>query len=320
MVAIAIALLGCSCQGIVPDSAPDRALNAPAATVPTVAIAHARGTATVPARPLRVVTLTVEATDTALSLGVVPVGTIALPEDDRYGRWLRDRAGSAAPVGTELRPSLEAIVALQPDLILGSNVRHGPIYERLAAIAPTVLSETLGATWRDNVQLYGKALGRADAATTLMDRWHAEADALRDRLGPNPPSFSFIRFLPGSVRLYLGQSFSGTIFQAVGLNGPAQEQPDRFADILSLEALNRIEADFLIYSVDVVRPRPSGDRQVAWLSHPLWQRLDVVRRGQTRGLADSIWAVGCGPQAATFALADLGQWLTERAARGRDSG
>jgi iron complex transport system substrate-binding protein len=309
VVAIAIALVGCGGQDIAPIATPDHPLNGPTASGPTVAIAHARGTATVSSRPLRVVTLTVEATDTALSLEVVPVGTIALPEDDRYGRWLRDRAGSAAPVGTELRPSLEAIVALQPDLILGSNVRHGTIYERLAAIAPTVLSETLGATWRDNVRLYGKALGRADGADQLLDRWHAQAQALRDRLGANAPSFSFIRFLPGTVRLYLGQSFSGTIFQAVGLNGPAQEQPDRFADILSLEALDRVEADFLIYSIDAVGQRRRGDRQTAWLNHPLWQRLAVVRRGQTRGLADSIWAVGCGPQAATFALADLGQWL-----------
>ncbi|GAB4345621.1 MAG: iron-siderophore ABC transporter substrate-binding protein [Cyanophyceae cyanobacterium] len=316
MVALAIALVGCGGQGMVPEAVADRALNAPLATVPTVVIAHARGTATVPARPLRVVTLTVEATDTALSLGVVPVGMIALPEDDRYGRWLRDRAGSAAPVGTELRPSLEAIVALQPDLILGSNVRHGTIYERLAAIAPTVLSETLGAAWRNNVLLYGKALGRADGADQLLDRWHTQAQALRDRLGPTPPSLSFIRFLPGNVRLYLGQSFSGTIFQAVGLNGPAQERPDRFADILSLEALDRVEADFLIYAIDAVGHHRQGDRQTTWLNHPLWQRLEVVRRGQTRGLADSIWAVGCGPQAATFALADLGQWLVGRAALG----
>lgn len=277
--------------------------------MPTVTIAHARGRAIAPAQPQRLVTLTVEATDAALSLGMRPVGTVQLPQGDRYGRWLRDRAAGAMDVGLELRPNIERIVALKPDLILGSNVRHGMIYGRLQAIAPTVLSETLGATWQGNMRLYGEALGKAPEAYQWLQTWQRDATALRDRLGPTPPTLAFVRFLPGSVRLYLGQSFSGTILQAAGFRGPARNQPDGFADLLSLEALGRIDTDFLIYSADSDRYR---ERPPDWLTSDLWTRLKVVQRGRARGFDDSIWAAGCGPQAARFALEDLNRWLLPR--------
>lgn len=67
-------------------------------------------------------------------------------------------------VGTIEEPNLEAIAALEPDLVISSKVRHEQIYDELSAIAPTVFAENAGATWKENVLLYGEAVGREAAA------------------------------------------------------------------------------------------------------------------------------------------------------------
>ncbi|MNP52275.1 putative ABC transporter substrate-binding lipoprotein YhfQ precursor [compost metagenome] len=43
-----------------------------------------------------------------------------------------------ADVGTRQEPNLEAIAALQPDLILTVDYRTKPIYDKLTDIAPTI--------------------------------------------------------------------------------------------------------------------------------------------------------------------------------------
>ena len=44
-------------------------------------------------------------------------------------------------VGLESEVNVEAIAALQPDLIIGNKMRQEAIYEQLSAIAPTVFAE-----------------------------------------------------------------------------------------------------------------------------------------------------------------------------------
>ena len=117
----------------------------------SVSVEHAMGTTEVDCTPERVVTLGQGQTDSTLALGVTPVGVVKPWTDDWYD-YLPDEVEQATVLGTELEPDLEAIAALQPDLILGSKLRHEAFYEQLSQIAPTVFSETIGVAW--NCLLY----------------------------------------------------------------------------------------------------------------------------------------------------------------------
>ncbi|MBD2232802.1 ABC transporter substrate-binding protein [Phormidium tenue FACHB-1052] len=91
-------------------------------------VAHALGNTAVPSQPLRVVVLTNEATDMVLALGLTPVGAVKSWSGEPYYAYLADAMAEVPVVGDEMQPSLEQIVALKPDLILGSEVRQGQIY------------------------------------------------------------------------------------------------------------------------------------------------------------------------------------------------
>lgn len=74
----------------------------------------------------------------------------------------------------------EAIAAAQPDLILAvySGITDDD-YKLLSEIAPTVAYPDVpwATPWRDTVEIVGSALGRPEAASTLLDDIDAEVSA-----------------------------------------------------------------------------------------------------------------------------------------------
>lgn len=280
---------------------------APATTKRT--ITHAMGETPVPSDPQRVVVLTNEATDMVLALGITPVGAVKSWAGDPYYDYLADEMAEVPVVGDEMQPSLEQIVALQPDLIVGSKVRQEAIYDSLNAIAPTVFSETIGEPWQENLRLYGQALNREAEAEQLLADWETRVAQLRQRFADQAIQVSLVRFLPGMTRIYLKDSFPGQIVQDVGLQRPASQAEAGFAQEISFEQIPQMEADVLFYFVQADNAASPDAVANPWLSHPLWQQLAVVQAGNAHAVSDVVWTTAGGIQAAHLLLDDLERYL-----------
>lgn len=301
-----LVLWGCA---KVPDEFSPREATQPALTQRTVT--HAMGVTTVPNKPQRIVVLTNEATDMALALGVTPVGAVKSWSGDPYYEYLATDMAGVPIVGDEMQPNLEKIVALQPDLIVGSRLRQGQIYKSLSAIAPTVFSETIGESWQDNLRLYGQALDREAEAEQLLNDWDARVAQMRQKLSAKDLTISLVRFMPRGARIYLQDSFPGQILQAVGLERPASQANHGFAENISFEQIPQMEADALFY---FIYTGESGDQTPGsitnpWLNHPLWQQLEVVQSGKAYAVSDVVWTTAGGIQAAHLLLDDLERYL-----------
>ncbi|MCC9192305.1 iron-siderophore ABC transporter substrate-binding protein [Arthrobacter sp. zg-Y916] len=150
-----------------------------------VTIEHAFGETTIESAPERVATVSWVNTDTALALGVVPVG---MPLYEWGGNengttpWIDDALEElGAPIGSEDAPvqysetdgiNFDEIAATTPDVILAaySGITEEE-YEKLTAIAPVVAyPETPYYTsWQDSAAMIGKALGKSDEAAQLVE-------------------------------------------------------------------------------------------------------------------------------------------------------
>ncbi len=97
------------------------------------------------------------------------------------------------PVGTVPEPDLEAIAALEPDLILGTESRHSQLYAQLDAIAPTVFMQTQADPWQENVLLIGEALGQKDGAQTLLDGFNERCEEIADEFDVAGTTANLIR-------------------------------------------------------------------------------------------------------------------------------
>ena len=145
-------------------------------------VEHAMGKAEVPEKAERVVVLDTGELDSAMTLGVKPVGAVEAVEGAGYPAYL-EGTGGIENVGTIEQPNLEAIAALEPDLILSSKLRHEAIYDQLEQIAPTVFTETTGVTWKENFEKHAEALNRQEEAERARSEYKGRVDEFRAEMG-----------------------------------------------------------------------------------------------------------------------------------------
>lgn len=266
-------------------------------------VSHAMGTAKVPAHPERVVVLDNGALDNALALGVMPIGAATVLDDGVFPSYLKDKAQNIASVGTIDQPNIERILVLKPDLILGNKGSHEAIYDKLSAIAPTVLVETLGVTWKANFEKQAEALGKEAEAKQLMDEYQSRIVLFQQRMGDQirATKVSVIRSRPDKLSLYLKQSFIGTILQDVGLPRPPAQDKDAFAEDVTLELLNNADADVIFWT----HRDPSKSQLVEIMKNPLWSQLTAVKEGRVYEVSHEIWISGLGITAVQHILDDL---------------
>ncbi|MFF5936539.1 ABC transporter substrate-binding protein [Streptomyces sp. NPDC012508] len=265
-------------------------------------LTHALGTTEITAAPKRVVVLDVGELDNVVSLGIKPVGYAPSEGDDGIPTYLDKDAGAPKSVGTINNLNLEAIANLEPDLILGSQLRAADKYDELSKIAPTVFSIRPGFTWRENYLLNAAALDKTADAKAKLAAYETKAKQLGTDIGPDKPSVSMVRYLPGKIRLYAKASFIGTILEDAGLPRPKNQQIDDLAAEISPEKIDQADADWIFTGV---YGDPKATKRDTAQANPLWKNLTAVKAGRAKDVPDETWYLGLGVTAANSVLDDL---------------
>ncbi|MEI2270468.1 iron-siderophore ABC transporter substrate-binding protein [Microbacterium sp. No. 7] len=287
---IALALAGCTAAAA-PESASGSA--APG----TRSVEHARGTADVPDQPERVVTLEPLELDTAVAIGITPVGAAVAGNVTELPSYLG--VSDVAPVGTVPEPDLEAIAALKPDLILGTESRHSELYEQLSAIAPTVFIASQADPWRENATLIGEALGREDEVAGLLTGVDDECARLKSEYALDGQTVQLIRPRDETtLSLYGPVSFAGSLLECVGFTIPDREWEDGLQADLSPENIASATADHVFVTAADVDDRSAIPAAVA-SAFPDATLVDT-----------STWVSGVGPKGAEAVLGDIERYLS----------
>lgn len=269
-------------------------------------ITHAMGITEVPDTPQRVVVLTNEGTEALVAIGIKPVGAVESWKGNPWYDYLMPHMDGVTLLGTEGEPNLELIATLEPDLILGSKVRQEKVYQQLAAIAPTVLTETLGAVWQDNLRVYADAAGKSAEGEAALAAFDGRIEAIRGALGEAVnETISLVRISPARTRMYLKASFPGAIVDAIGLKRPAPQDKDGFAEDLTRERIPELAADRIFYFSPDRNDAEAEANLADWIDDPLWLGLDAVKDDQAQRVDDGIWVAAGGIFAANIVLDDL---------------
>lgn len=264
-------------------------------------ITHAMGVSCVPRVPKRVVVLDAGPLDTALALGIKPVGAVGKSaNNNEFVTYLGSRTDGITNVGVIQQPSLEKIAALKPDLILSAKVRHAELYPQLSKIAPTVMTESVGATWRENLLLWGDALGKKAQAQALLNQFRARARQVGQ--AHRGTTVSVVRFLPDQTRIMHRASFIGTILDEAGLSRPASQRANDFAAYVSAEGIPQMDANYLFYTT---WGEPKTTTLNTFTGSPLWAALKAVKTGKAYAVNDDYWMTGTGIISANLVLDDL---------------
>lgn len=274
-------------------------------------VEHAMGSTPIEKTPEKVVILTNEGTEALLELGVTPVGTVKPTTQDTFYEHLADKLKDVKIVGTELEVNVEAIAALKPDLIIGNKMRHEQIYDQLNSIAPTVFAETLRGNWKENFELYAKAVNKEEKGKEVIAAYDARIADLKEKLGDKVnQKISMVRFMAGDVRIYQKDTFSGVIWDQLGFQRPDSQNVDDFAiRNVTKEQIPLMDGDVLFYFTYEPGDGAGTQLEEEWINDPLFQKLDVAQKGNVHKVDDIIWNTAGGVIAANLMLDDIEEFF-----------
>jgi len=269
-------------------------------------VVHAAGTTDIPADIDRIVALDQPAALNALSLGVAPAVVLAGFQAQPEAEEILASYGIETEAYSVAQPTLEAVAAAQPDLIIGSgHPATIAAYDQYTAIAPTVIIP-FSTDWHDQLSVTAAALDRSHEADALTARIDQRADdlqaAITDR-GLDNSSISVIGSIRGGPFAFPNSGLAGRLLTRLGLARPAIQDvevaPDQGFVTFSSERLLDHDADTLITVTGAVY-----DTTETITRSPLYQQLHAVETNDDYQVSGDMW-LGAAPFAAAWILDDL---------------
>ncbi len=229
-------------------------------------------TVTLPHPARRIVALVPAATETVIALGA---GERLVGRTDFDRGAMVERLPS---VGGGLDPSIEKLVSLHPDLVLGWETSgRTELRDRLTALGIPVFSVKLEDTTDvfRSIRSLGRLTGRTDAADSLATAIRGELDAVRATVASSPrPSVFFLVWndppMTAGPRTFVSQ-----VIEIAGGRNAFADQAALWPNV-SLEEVVRRQPDFVVVPVG----EQGTVRLEALKTSVGWRELRALREGR----------------------------------------
>lgn len=278
-----------------------------------VTVEDLQGQFTLAKTPQRIVVLELSFADALAAVDLSPVGIADDNDPERILPEVRARLKPWRSVGTRAQPSLEAISALRPDLIVADSSRHRGIYAALRQIAPVLLLKSRNETYAENLQsaaIIGKVVGQDPLMQQRLAQHRRRMTDFAAQL-PAGASVVFGTSREQQFNLHSRDTYTGSVLSALGLSVPAAIGGAPMATI-GLEQLLAINPQWLFVAhyrtESIVRK---------WQQDPLWQMLQAQQKQQVAAVDSNSWARMRGMFAAERIAADAVNIIHHRAVDGQ---
>ncbi len=258
----------------------------------------------VPAHPKKVVVLSELDLDSAIALGIKPVGSTYVRGQSNFQPYLAQQTQQVASVGNFAQPSMEAILTLQPDLIIAGSMIDTQLLNQLSQIAPTAVSFAPGETWKSSFKRVAEILNQQESAEKALAAYAQNIQQAKAKLaGQQGQTVSVTRWTANGPIYMYKDSFASQVLSDLGLARPAQQQQAGASHSapLSRERYDQIDAGWIIIGSHL-----PPEKQLEELNKfPEFKRLQAVKNKQYFAVDASMWTGVGGPNAANQAIADV---------------
>lgn len=256
--------------------------------------------------PQRVVALEYSYVDALAQIGVSPVGVADDKDPTRLLQSVRDKVQPWESVGTRSQPSLEAIAALKPDLIIADDNRHSAVYEELKKIAPTVVFNSRHENYTENLQTaqkIGDLLGKSEEMKKRIDDHKQIINDIAKTM-PKGQKAAIGISRETEFNLQNEQSYGGGLLIALGFEMPKVQKAGEPNPEVGLEQLVAEKPELLLIS-------HYRDESIAkkWESEALWQLMPAVKANKVFAIDGNLWARARGMDAAELMAKEVQTFL-----------
>ncbi|QMS92052.1 iron-siderophore ABC transporter substrate-binding protein [Nostoc edaphicum CCNP1411] len=254
---IVTVLLITACQSGVPNS--PNLENVRSLSIDCRVVEHAGGETTICGKPQKVVALEPKLLSMMLALdfqpsGYADAGLFNLRQFNNPSKQIPYLGNfvTSQPInlGDRSNPSLETLILLKPDLILGMKWQQNKL---LSAIAPTVLIDNTEETWQDNIRILAKTLHREDNVQQVIASHKQHLAEVRTKLAPLVNTHPRVLNIACNQSMdYIEIKYSGDsvqLLEEIGFQSVLLEDVERKPGVrpkVTIETLSQLNADIII--------------------------------------------------------------------------
>ncbi|MDN7241931.1 iron-siderophore ABC transporter substrate-binding protein [Planococcus sp. N028] len=245
-----------------------------------------------------------------LAVGVQPAGMADIADYGNYVNIEPQLDETVVDVGGRQEPNLEAIAAIEPDLIIGVSFRHDAMLEDLEKIAPTVifnpypedesidLYQEMETTFKEIAKAVDKTAEADKVLADLETKYEekaAEIEAANLKTKDVILTLAYTGAQAPEIRVFTPNSMASIILERIGLNNV--HQPDQYeifgSSTFNVEGLVKYENANYLYTV----PDEDNIYENQLKGNKVWENLAFVKEGRTYDLGADTWLYG-GPLSA----------------------
>jgi len=191
-------------------------------------IASVKGDVVLKQQPKRIISTSVTLTGSLLAIdapivasGATMPGHRISDEQGFFRQWSKVAAAKGVKKLYSGEPNLETIAAEKPDLIIVSATGNDsalPFYDRLAALAPTLVVNYDDKSWQEVERVLAQASGKEAEAEQSIQRYAQREQEVKAKLQLPPQPVSALVYNPHNhlVNLWTPESAQGKLLESLG--------------------------------------------------------------------------------------------------------
>ncbi|QDZ97418.1 iron-uptake system-binding protein [Lysinibacillus fusiformis] len=197
-----------------------------------------------PAEVKNIVAASLESMEDAAMLGIKPVGVLEV--GGKVPAYLASDFEGATLVGNKMEPNAEAILNLDPDVIVGTSKFPEETAEKLKKIQTMIPYSHISTNWKENLTVLAQLAGKEDDAKKIISDYEAKvADAqVKSKEQLADKQVLIIRVRGGVMYIYpAGVYLNPVLYEDLGAPVPEVVTTAKAQAELSLETLAQVNPD-----------------------------------------------------------------------------
>lgn len=232
----------------------------------------------VPSEVNNIVAASLESMEDAAILGIKPVGVLAIA--DAIPTYLSDELEGAALVGDKFAPNNEAILTLNPDVILGSSKHGEEVVTALNKIQTMIPYSHVSTNWKENLTLLGQLGDKEAEAEKIIADYEEKAGQAKAELNESlkDKEVLVLRIRKGSMNAYPESIyFNPVLYNDLGLQVPDVVTKAEAQSELSLEALAEANPDYIFIQFETSENTDNTAALDELLANPIFGSIEAAK-------------------------------------------
>ncbi|MGN7477374.1 ABC transporter substrate-binding protein [Solibacillus silvestris] len=233
----------------------------------------------VPATIDSIIAASLEAMEDAAVLGVKPAGVIS-NDGTTIPKYLEADLAGTTVVGSKKEPSTEAMLALNPDVILGTSKWDEAQMGNYNKVATTFPYSHISTNWKENLLLFGQLAGKEAEAQQALDDYDATVKKTKEAISSSDlkdKKAVIIRVRDGLALYPAGVYLNPSLYEDFGFKVPEELNAIEAQTTITYETLAEWNPDiiFLQFAVDENKETPELLQEI--LDNPIFKSTAAAK-------------------------------------------